>query len=458
MNHKWTETILEKMDKYRTYMFEAERYIWKHPQTGFNEWYAHKYLKEKFSELGFELIEAEDIPGFYFDIDTGKKGPTIAILGELDAIILRDHPECDAETGAVHACGHHCQASALLGIAGVISEKEILTQLCGKIRIMAVPAEELIELGWRSQIRAEGKIKYISGKTEFMQRGYFDDVDISIMLHGTHSDTPGLNIIGGTSGIIAKRVVYNGSENVSGAAPVNGANALYAAQIAMNAINALRETFPHNNNVRIQSIITQGGESVQYMPSQVIIESNVRAYDYNVLKDVNEKVNRAYAGAAAAMGTEVTIEDLEIYIPEDNLKNSQLVDIAHEVGCELFGAENSRVNLSWGNRSPGGTDMGNVGSVMPTIQPHLCSRGLRGHSVSFRVENPEYAVLYHASALVAMACVLLENDGEKSQKVISEYTPIFSSIREYCEEIDKICRTKKSVEYSEQGSAKLQWI
>jgi len=48
-----------------------------------------------------------------------------------------------------------------------------------------------------------------------------------------------------------------------------------------------------------------------------------------------------------------------------------------------------------------------------------------------------------------MACVLLE---------ISEYIPIFSSINEYCKEIDKLCRRKKSVEYNGDGSAKLQWI
>lgn len=455
MNPKWTETILQKMDKYRKSMFEAERYIWKHPQTGFNEWYAHNYLKEQFSELGFEPIEAQDIPGFYFDIDTGSKGPTIAILGELDAIILSDHPECNAETGAVHACGHHCQSSALLGIAGVLSENEILSELCGKIRIMTVPAEELIELGMRSQMKKDGKIKYISGKSEFMRRGYFDGVDIAIMLHSADGK-PGLNIIAGTSGIIAKKVTYHGSENVSGAYPIGGVNALYAAQTAMNVINALREIFPHEQNVRIQSFIAEGGKSVQFMPSEVVIESNVRAYDYHVLKDANEKINRAYAAAAAAMGAEVTIEDLEMYIPEDNAKVSQLANIAHEVGCELFGAENSHITLSW--RSAGGTDMGNVGSVIPTIQPHLISPGVRNHCVDFEVENPEYAVLYHAAALAAMACVLLENNGEKSQKVISEYTPIFSSIEEYCKEMDKICRTKKSVEYNGEGSAKLQWI
>ena len=124
-------------------MFDAEKWLWAHPQTGFKEWQAHNYLKDTFAELGFTVTEAGDIPGFYFDIDTVREGPTVAILGELDALIMPEHPEADRETGAVHACGHHCQAASLLGIAACLSEKEILSALCGKIRIIAVPAEEM---------------------------------------------------------------------------------------------------------------------------------------------------------------------------------------------------------------------------------------------------------------------------------------------------------------------------
>ena len=77
-------------------MLKAERYLWAHPQTGFKEWDAHNYLKEKFVEMGFCLKEAGNIPGFYFDIDSGVAGPTVCLLGELDSIICflegKDNP------------------------------------------------------------------------------------------------------------------------------------------------------------------------------------------------------------------------------------------------------------------------------------------------------------------------------------------------------------------------------
>ena len=42
----------------RDLMFAAERHIWKHPETGYREWETHKYLAEKYKELGYELVEA----------------------------------------------------------------------------------------------------------------------------------------------------------------------------------------------------------------------------------------------------------------------------------------------------------------------------------------------------------------------------------------------------------------
>ena len=146
MNHKWSEIVLHKMGEYRTDMFEAERYIWEHPQVGFKEWDAHNFLKNKFTSMGFNVKEAGNIPGFSVDIDTGKEGPTVAIVGELDALIIPGSKELGTETSVMHACGHNCQVSALIGVAGVLSEADVLSELCGKIRIIAVPAEELTDL------------------------------------------------------------------------------------------------------------------------------------------------------------------------------------------------------------------------------------------------------------------------------------------------------------------------
>ena len=140
---------------------------------------AHKLteFRELFRSLNAELLSKKET-GFTAEVDTGRKGPTLLIMGELDSIICPSHPECDPETGAVHSCGHNAQCAGLLGVAAALTEDGILDDLSGKIRLCAVPAEELLEIDYRLQLRKEGKIKYMGGKPEFpTKEAYFAYMD-----------------------------------------------------------------------------------------------------------------------------------------------------------------------------------------------------------------------------------------------------------------------------------------
>ena len=86
----------------------------------------------------------------------------------MDGLIVRSHPAADPKTGAVHACGHCGQGAALLGIAAALKEPGALDGLSGSIRLMIVPAEEMIQLGFREELRQKGIVGYMGGKVEFM--------------------------------------------------------------------------------------------------------------------------------------------------------------------------------------------------------------------------------------------------------------------------------------------------
>ena len=90
------------VDKFQDVILEAEKYIWNNPEPGYKEFKTHAYLKERFEKLGYDLVEAEGITGFYTVVDTGRPGPTLLIMAELDSLINRSHPDCDKETGAVY--------------------------------------------------------------------------------------------------------------------------------------------------------------------------------------------------------------------------------------------------------------------------------------------------------------------------------------------------------------------
>ena len=141
------QKLVAAVDRSRQLVLNAERWLWAHPQTGYTEWEAHNYLKDAFLKLGYTLTEPGDIPGFFTDIDTGRPGPKLCIMGELDALDIANHPE--SVNGMTHCCGHHAQGAALLGIAAALKEPGALDGMSGSIRLMAVPAEEMIQLAFR---------------------------------------------------------------------------------------------------------------------------------------------------------------------------------------------------------------------------------------------------------------------------------------------------------------------
>ena len=95
----------EFVERHRETILEVERYLWKHPETGYKEWNTQNYLAQILEQAGYTLRYAGDIPGFYTDLDTGRPGPKILILGEMDALLAPEHPE--SVDGCIHACGHH---------------------------------------------------------------------------------------------------------------------------------------------------------------------------------------------------------------------------------------------------------------------------------------------------------------------------------------------------------------
>ena len=70
--------LVKNAEAHRQLVLDAERWLWAHPQTGYTEWQANEYLVEKYESLGYELVKAGNIPGFYTDNKTGRPGPTAA--------------------------------------------------------------------------------------------------------------------------------------------------------------------------------------------------------------------------------------------------------------------------------------------------------------------------------------------------------------------------------------------
>lgn len=441
--------VLNAVSAHQTIILDAERYIWKNAEAGYREWKTHAYMKARFEELGYTVQEVCNIPGFYVDVKTGHEGPTLAIFGEMDSLIVPTHPEAVPETGAVHACGHHCQCAALIGVAAALTDPAVLEGLSGTIRLIAVPAEELIELAYRKELKAQGIIRYFGGKQEFMYRGILDDVDLAMMIHTADGTDYSCN--GGSNGCVIKEAVFTG-KSTHAAVPHTGINALYAANCAMQAANALRETFVEKDTVRFHPIITAGGSAVNSIPDHVTTESYVRGATLDAIDKANRKINRAFAGSAAAIGCSLQLWDHHGYAPRKHDPNFKA--LCYEVGKELFPEDRIHFTTNWGT---GCSDMGDVSSVIPSVHPYVGGGEGPGHSSEFRIVDPVLACVTSAQIQTAIAVRLLENNAAQARHIVQESRVDYPSIADYLAYIDTLCIDQNAVLYKEDGTITLQY-
>lgn len=439
--------IDEAVERYRDIILAAERYIMKNPETGYKEFKTSAYMQEKFCELGYELTLADGITGFYTVIDTGREGPEVMILAELDSIICPSHPDSDPVTGAAHACGHNAQCATMLGIAGALSDKKLLESLCGRIRLCVVPAEELLEIDYRSKLRAEGKIKYFGGKSEFLHRGYFDGVDIAFMVHTAGS----FAVERGSNGCIAKNIIYKGVASHAGGAPQNGINALYAATCGINAVNAIRETFYDGEHVRFHPIMTRGGSMVNAIPEEAVLESYVRGKTIDAMVRESKKVNRALCGAALSLGANVEIIDIPGYAPLEN--DLGMMNLAKEAVEAIIPEE----KFYFGENSfgTGSTDMGDLSCIMPVVHPY--ARGAKGksHGNDYFITDPEAACVKNAKWQLAMLTLLLRDGAKRAKNIIEEFKPRFDSKEAFLAYQDSLSCNGDRIVYSD-GKAEVK--
>ena len=440
------QTIKNAVDKHRQLILDTERYIWQNPETGYKEFKTSKYMEDTFESLGYDLVRAEGITGFCADIDTGKEGPTLLILGELDSIICPAHKDADPVTGAVHSCGHNAQCAALVGVAAALKEPGVLDGLCGKIRLCAVPAEELLEIEFRMDLMKQGKIKYFGGKTEFMHRGFFDDVDIAFMVH-TSANSFASTL--GSVGIIAKNIVYKGKASHAGVSPHLGRNALYAATCGLNAVNAIRETLQEQDLIRIHPIITHGGDMVNAIPENVQLESYVRGKTFEGIVDANKKMNRALIGGAISLGTNIEIIDIPGYAPLKNDMN--MIELCEEAAKEI--GVTFTLNKVIGT---GSTDMGDISQVIPAIHPYAAGSRGKSHGSDYEICDPVAACITNAKWQITMAYMLLSGGAERAKRIISEFEPSFESIRAFLDYQDSLNSSGDRIVYNADGTIEVK--
>ena len=414
-----------EIDQRADELIDLSKQILANPEPGFREFKTAALVGDKFAQMGVPFRSGLGMTGLRGEIIGGSEGPTMAIIGELDSLIVNEHPHANSATGAAHACGHHCQISMMLGATMGLMHADVLPNLSGRIIPIAMPAEEYIEIEYRDGLRRAGQIEFLGGKPEFIRLGEFDDVHLAMMVHTTSTPAEKQLCISGTSnGTLAKKIQFIGKGAHAGGSPHLGINALNAATLALTAIHFNRETFLDSDTVRVHPIITKGGEAVSAVPADVRMETFVRGRTLEAIMDANRKVDRALRAGAMAIGATVNIQTIPGYLPL--MQNQKMAGIFEANANALVGSD----NVAKIQHRTGSTDMGDVSHLMPVIHPYVGGATGLGHGADYVVQDYQLAVITAAKSMAATVIDLLADGATEARQVIANHRPEMTS-REY---------------------------
>lgn len=379
------ETIMQDL-------VELSDFIYENPELGYEEHKACKAHVDLLKKYGFEV--EENFMGietaFKAVYDTGRKGPAIAVLSEYDAL-----------PGIGHGCGHNMLGATGTGAGISLSLLMQEESLPGLVAVFGTPAEETS-----------------GAKVAMTDQGAFDQFHIALEAHpGDRHTKSGVSLA-----LEAIEFKFIGKTSHAAANPEKGINALDAALLTFNNINALRQHILSTS--RIHGIIREGGKAANIVPDLAIAEFYVRSTSKTYLSELVEKVKNCARAGALATGAELEMRNFEASY--DNLvTNATLSEVFTKnlIALGITGVNEARENF-------GSVDIGNISQVVPTIHPYfkICEEGIAAHTVAFR-DATKTPFAYKAMMDTVAALTMTAHDVIKSPKLLEEIQAEFKNTR-----------------------------
>lgn len=325
------DLILKELESLKKKLWDINEYIYNNPEPGNKEFKAVEKLTGLLKEEGFsvEIGTANMSTAFKAVYDSNKPGPTVAYLCEYDAL-----PDIG------HGCGHNMIGTMSTG-AGILLSK-VLNNVGGRVIVFGTPAEE-----------TDG------GKVYMTEAGVFNDVDVAMILHPAEANYES----GSSLAMDAIQFEFKGKASHAASEPEKGINALDAAILTFNGINALRQHV--TSDVRIHGIIKEGGVAANIVPEKAVAQFYVRAAERKNLDEVVEKVKNIARGAALMTGASLEISNYEISY--DNMSTNKVLSKAFTENLKSVGV----TDINPPSSANGSIDMGNVSRVVPSIHPYI---------------------------------------------------------------------------------------
>ncbi|KXJ87117.1 metal-dependent amidase/aminoacylase/carboxypeptidase [Microdochium bolleyi] len=391
---------------------QINRQLHEHPETAYEEVFAHQTLTDFLSSRGFTVQRSTYGLPTSFEAEIGSGGRIVVICAEYDAL-----PQIG------HACGHNLIATSSVAtfIAAAAALDELQKQnpdFQGRLRILGTPAEE-----------GGG------GKAKLIDAGALADKDIAvaIMAHPVgpfqlfarnSSSEEGAKNYTGLAGfrLIAShkfRTEFRGRTAHAAGEPWKGRNALDAAVAAYSSVGLLRQQIEPDE--RVHAVIEVGGTVPNVIPEYTRMNWNVRSPTMARADTLLDRVKACIGAAAMATGCELE------YLVSPTYMNLRVNNTLCEAYVADMAALGENVMLKQGKAMHASTDMGNFSHIVPSFHGAFVipsTEDVAIHNPGFTAAAGTDAA--HESALkcangMAMLAVRVLVDGEFAERAWQDF-------------------------------------
>ncbi len=299
--------------------------IWELAEVGYQEYESSKLLIDSLKGHDFEITEGvADIPTAFI-AEYGNGYPTVAILGEFDALpgvsqSSSPYRENGSNEDAGHACGHHLFGAGSAWSAVAVKDWMKNNNINGTIRFYGTPAEE-------------GG----SGKVYMARSGLFDDVDTVLHWHPGSVNHARPRTSNANKSV---KIKYKGISAHAASAPHKGRSALDGVEALNMMTNLMREHIPQES--RMHYVITKGGLAPNVIPEEAEVYYYIRHPSKDVVEELFLRVIKAAEGAAMGTETQMSYEVMHgnySLMPNDTLQKIMHKNLENRGGIKYSDAE-----------------------------------------------------------------------------------------------------------------------
>ena len=303
------------------------RELHEHPELMYEEFRTSELIRRELDKLEISYKHPIAETGVLASIGNGN-GPCVALRADMDALPIHEETDVPFKSkidGKMHACGHDCHVSMLLGAAKLLKDKE--SEINGTIKLLFQPAEEG---------GAGGKLMREEGALEN------PEVERIFGLHVWPQMPSGQ--IGSREGtfLAATSSLSLTVKGVGGHAAVPQLTkdpVLTSARIITNLQSIIsRELDPLESGV-VSITVINGGNASNVIPSEIKVKGTLRSLTMDGLKELQKRVKEIAEGIARTHGCEAIVE----YVGNDyppTVNDSEMWKFAKNVGIELLGDKN----------------------------------------------------------------------------------------------------------------------